>query len=480
MFNLSKTASKTKYQRNLLFAAMLSFLWVGLVASAGRSRADFSNVTDHFIYLPVIAKAPIEGLDFLNIERISLGSSGEQGNGASSRPTISDNGRFVAFVSAASNLVEDDTNNEDDIFVYDRETGLITRVSVDSQGNEANRDSEFPSISSDGRFVAFASRASNLVEEDTNGESDIFVHDRETGETTRVSVDSDGNQGYDFGSGDGSEHPAISGNGRFVAFDSTFFNLTAEDGDYRGIFVHDRQTKETTLISIDHSGEGANAPSFYPDISNDGRYVAFYSIAKDLIPSKIAAPEDFNPEGGQLFIRDRQTSAISRITSDSNGEPGNNDSYLPSISGDGRFVTYETMATNLSDNDSNESLDILLYDSTTITTQRISVSNNGTEADSWSYLPKISNNGYFIVYHSYATNLVANDTNGMGDIFFYNIDKQYTQRLSRSNSGAEGNGRSQRATMSADGTVVVFESEASNLVGGDTNAQSDIFIVQLD
>jgi Tol biopolymer transport system component len=212
-------------------------------------------------------------------ERVSLDSTGTQANGWSTYSAISADGRSVAFRSSASNLVVDDTNDLDDIFVHDRQTGATERVSVDSTGAQANDYSLVPAISADGRYVAFASFASNLVAGDNNGILDVFVNDRQTGATERVSVDSTGAQANGW-----SDYTAISADGRYVAFGSIANNLVA--GDTNGpidIFVHDRQTRATERVSVDSTGAQANDYSVDPAISADGRSVAFGSIASNLV-----------------------------------------------------------------------------------------------------------------------------------------------------------------------------------------------------
>ena len=202
------------------------------------------------------------------IRRVSVASDGTPGDDrsiASSSGIISANGRFVTYFSDATNLVPSDTNESLDVFVHDRLTGTTERVSVDSSGVQGNFESLEVSISADGRFVAFISRATNLVPSDTNESLDVFVHDRLTGTTERVSVDSSGVQGNDF-----CRSPSISANGRFVAFRSHASNLVPEgaNGNTADIFVHDRQTGATELASVDSSGVqgvgGALAPPLTP------------------------------------------------------------------------------------------------------------------------------------------------------------------------------------------------------------------------
>ncbi len=230
--------------------------------------------------------------------RVSADSSGVDGNGGSYEPSISGDGRFVAFWSPATNLVPGDTNSKEDVFVHDRQSGTTTRVSVDSLGVQGNGASLFPSISGDGRFVAFQSRATNLVPGDTNGWSDVFVHDRQTGTTTRVSVDSSGVQGNLD-----SSFPSISGDGRFVAFYSFANNLVSGDTNGRAdVLVHDRQSGTTTRVSIDSSGIQGKSLSEHPSISGDGRFVAFESAATNLVPGDTNAKRDVFVHGPYLIL----------------------------------------------------------------------------------------------------------------------------------------------------------------------------------
>jgi hypothetical protein len=226
--------------------------------------------------------------------RVSVDSAGNEGNGYSVDAAMSSDGRFVAFDSFASNLVPGDTNGTDDIFVHDRQTGATERVSVDSAGGQANDSSGTPATSTDGRFVAFTSSASNLVPGDTNDVSDIFVHDRQTGATERVSVDSAGGQANDR-----SGASAISGDGRFVAFGSDSSNLVSGDTNgARDVFVHDRQSGATERVSVDSAGIQGKANSRNPAISGDGRYVAFDSDTSTLVAGDTNGARD-------LFVHDR-------------------------------------------------------------------------------------------------------------------------------------------------------------------------------
>ena len=242
----------------------------------------------------------------------------------------------MAFQSIATNLVEGDTNGVDDVFVHDRRNGETQRVSLASDGTQGNGLSGGPSISADGRFVAFASEASNLVNGDTNGILDVFVHNRQNGETQRISLASDGTQGNGA-----SSTPSISTDGRFVAFASEAGNLVSGDtNNKRDIFIHDRQTGETRRVSVDSDGTQANLESYRLDISFDGRFVAFSSDASNLVNGDTNSEMD-------IFVHDCQSGETQLVSITSDGTQGNNTSFSPSISADGRWVTFISMASNL-------------------------------------------------------------------------------------------------------------------------------------
>ncbi|MEE8519568.1 MAG: DUF6531 domain-containing protein [Dehalococcoidia bacterium] len=282
--------------------------------------------------------------------------SQENENEDSYQPDISEGGRYVAFYSLASNLVVGDTNGTFDVFVHDRQTGATTRVSVDSAGNEAtggppSGGSREPAISGDGRLVAFHSWATNLVTGDTNSDPDVFVHDRQTGATTRVSIDSSSGQGNND-----SLDPDISGDGRLVAFRSSATNLVTGDtnGDF-DVFVHDRQTGTTTRVSVDSAGNQGNSDSYDPAVNGDGRLIAFRSFASNLVTGDTNG--DFD-----VFVHDRQIGTTTRVSVDSAGNQGNSDSYDPAINGDGHFIAFRSSATNLVAGDTNGVFDVFLHE----------------------------------------------------------------------------------------------------------------------
>jgi Tol biopolymer transport system component len=219
--------------------------------------------------------------------RVSVDTLGVEGDGDNYGPRISGNGRYVTFISAADNLVTGDTNVATDVFVRDLLLQTTTRVSVDSSGNQGNGNSGNPSISADGRFIAFDSQATNLVPGDTNGASDVFVHDNLTGTTTRVSVDSNGVQGDNL-----SYVPSLSAAGHLVAFVSLADNFAANDVNQTlDVFVHDLQTGQTTLVSANLAGDPGNGASTFPAISVDEHWIAFQSDATNLVASDLAGTD---------------------------------------------------------------------------------------------------------------------------------------------------------------------------------------------
>jgi len=392
-------------------------------------------------------------------ERVSVAAGGVQGNNNSGLASISSNGRYVAFSSDATNLVAGDTNNADDVFVYDRQTDSIQRVSVGAGGVQAR--GEAPSISGDGRYVAYASDASNLVSGDTNNAWDAFLYDRQTGQVERVSVASDESQG-----GNATYNPVLTSDARYVAFESSS-DFVANDVNYTfDIFVRDRQTGTTERVSMTAAGNSGNDSSYDPSISDDGRYVAFESRATDLVSGDTNSRFD-------VFVYDRQTDTTRRVSVSAGGAQGNDDSYDPSISADGRYVAFSSRASNLVSGDTNGTSDIFVYDLQTNSIQRAPAGVNGTL---YSYAPSISADGRYVAFESSATNLVSGDTNDKSDIFVYDRQAGVTRRVSVSSSGAQANLGSNRPALSADGAYVAFESIATNLVAGDTNNYQDVFV----
>jgi len=283
---------------------------------------------------------------------VSVNSNGVSGGGESSNPSISDDGRYVAFNSTAHDLVNDDLNGFNDVFVHDRLTGETTLVSRHGDGTQANNDSGDPSISADGRFVAFSSYATNLIEGGSLFKG-VFVHDRQTGQTTLVSRNTNGTPANDNTSG----NPSISANGRFVVFESGANNLVDDDTNNQSdIFIHDRETGQTTLISRNTNGTQGNMSSSSPSVSADGRFVAFQSEADNLI----SIDANFDSD---VFLHNLQTGQTSLISRHSNGTQGYLGSFGPSISADGRSLAFTSAAFNLVDNDTGNYYDVFISES---------------------------------------------------------------------------------------------------------------------
>ena len=298
--------------------------------------------------------------------RVSVTGNGAQADSHSLLPAIDGAGRIVAFYSDATNLVPGDTNNARDVFARDRQAGTTVRVSVDSAGTQANSQSFAPAVSRDGRVVAFHSDASNLVPGDANNASDVFVHDRQSRATTRVSVATGGAEGNGSSSA-----PALSADGRFVTFVSDATNLVTGDTNFaRDVFLHDRQTGTTTRISVSTAGDQGNIHSLSSAISDDGRFVAFSSYAANLVAG------DTN-ESADIFVRDRQDNSTSRVSVYSDGTEVEGDSLAPAISADGRVVAFDSDAWLLIWGDTNEARDIFVYDRQNGLTTRVSVDDGG-------------------------------------------------------------------------------------------------------
>jgi Tol biopolymer transport system component len=399
-----------------------------------------------------------------------------EANERSEKPAISFDGQLVAYVSKASNLVGSDTNfncgptsteNCPDIFLHNRQTSVISLISVSSAAVQGNNFSDSPAISDDGRFVAFVSAATNLVPNDTNGQLDVFLRDIQGGQTKRVSISSAGGQ-----SNGASLAPSISNDGRYIAFTSTASNLTANDNNsVQDIFVHDTATGVTNRVSISSAGQEANYWSLQPSVSADGRFVAFVSHATNLVTG------DSN-NTGDVFVHDRQTGATGRISVASNGTQANHISWAPDVSADGRYVVFSSNADNLASSDINQWGDIFLRDRVNNTTELISATTNRGPANSWSQFPVISNDGSSIAFFSWASNLTANDINNWPDIFLY---QRATTQFSL--VSVAGNGTQQLigvtdmlAEISGNGRYIAFATPLDNLVPSDTNGQQDVFV----
>jgi Tol biopolymer transport system component len=454
-----------------------------------QSRGKISQKV--FLLIPIIAVSAFAALIWMpatvgqsnrTTEQIDVSSSGERANfGSEVKVSLSADGRFLAFTSGASNLAPEKGLLQD-IFVRDRVSGTTELVSKNSNSEPSDGLSIDPAISADGKYVVFTSDATNLVPGDTNqcfyglldetsrpGDCpDIFVHNRETGQTELVSVSSAGEQANNQ-----SYAPAISANGRYVTFGSRASNLIPNDPNWSGLFIHDRQTGITERIKIAIAAKGDYS------ITPDARYIAYTGLSN----GKYA-----------INVYDRQTGVNEQISAPLPRRSLDGDSTNPVMSADGRFVAYTSRATTLVAGDTNFSRDVFVHDRLTHVTERVSVSSAGAQANGDStpgFFPSwvaISADGRRVAFSSSATNLVPGDTNTCAVPFYYSFpspgqcpdifvrDRETgaTSRVSLTFSGGEANNASYRAAMSNDGNVLAYLSLATNLVNEDTTSPSCI------
>lgn len=387
--------------------------------------------------------------------------------GDSSRPEISADGRFVVFASSAPNLVANDTNGVADIFVRDRSAALTSRVSLSTTGQEAHAPSLLPKISPTGRWIGFDSAAANLVANDGNGKVDVFVFDRDMSVLTRESVAQNGSDP------DGDSYvQAISSDGRWVVFSSLAANLVPGDTNlWRDLFIRDRWNASTQRCVLGLAGAEPNGLTIRAVMSADARFIAFESRASNLVVGDTNNTMD-------VFVLDRNTGAIARQSVGPVGEEGNGENDGPSISGDGRFVGFASYSTNLWPNDTNASSDVFLRDRVSGVLELASRSLGGGVPNQDSHLPGLSFDGRFASFNSMASDIVPADTNGVGDVFVLDRSNGSVQRVSVPTAGGEGDGLSIFPVMTWAGDEVVFESYASNMVPGDANQMRDVFIAR--
>lgn len=489
-------------------------------------------------YLPVVAGVllltAVAGSQ--ETTRVSVDSWGNEGDAASYACYVSGNGRVVAFESSASNLVPVDDNETMDVFARDLETGRVELLSVSTRGVQGNSASMGASISANGRVAVFQSYATNLVDPfqptidfgnlggtwnpghlddkhiDTDGlrapiheTLQVFGHDRKSGLTFMVSVTPQGK-----GGNAAADQPFISPDGRYVTFRSRATDLVNGVNDGRAhIFLRDLLLGTTEVISVGTNTTScwqyicADGDSAWGRISDGGRWVAFSSKATNLVPGDVNGVED-------VFLRDRLNNVTTRISvpgipidagpfvggktfapsivypdarglsihdgADANWE-ANGASTAPSISYDGRYVAFQSLADNLVPGDDNATFDVFVRDRITGVVSLVSIGLQGGVGDGESYMPVISPEGEFVRFTSQARNLVPADSNGMPDTFLRLVVPQETVRVSIDSIGQQANGPSLTDTggVSYGAGMVVFCNGADNLIVGDTNQVSDVF-----
>ncbi len=449
--------------------------------------------------------------------RASLSATGGQGTGPSTNPDMTPDGRYVVFESRAADLVPGDTNGKSDIFRKDLSTGEIVRVSIedpsnpdgiDADGENANDNSRNPTISADGRFVAFESDANDLVLGDTNGTTDIFIRDMSIStlltHTFRVSIEDPTNPdglGDDENANEASLKPDISDDGRYVAYESDAPDLIVSDTNgKRDIFVRDTLFDVTTRVSEDTAGNEANDESFNASISGDGSVVAFDSKASNLIAAGLDINDDRDvfvrnwlsptPTTTRVSVEDNGTVALPLdLDGDAGGDGDNpgtdgvpNDAFSsnPKLSGDGRFVVFVSTAADLvlADGNGTGVGDVFVRDRVLNTTRRVSVSTQGSEASLGGGAPDISRDGRWVVFQSSSPDLVLGDTNNAVDVFLRDTVQNTTIRISLATYGVETSPffSSASPTISNDGRFVTFVSNAPNLAPNDSNGTFDVYV----
>ena len=378
---------------------------------------------------------------------VSLSSAGAQGSGSSCCGVVSGDGRLVAFNSVATNLVAHDTNGVQDVFVRDVAGAKTRRISVSSDGAQANGPSRIDDISSDGRYVVFRSAATNLVPRDTNHHVDVFVRDLTAAMTRRVTNTRKGVQGKT-----NAGQASISANGDFVIFRESYGSRC---GSY-GVYVKDRLSGTLRLIRRKSNG----APMCLLDtpcgragsvsggrISDDGQIATFQR--RDKLSDCSAAPE--------VFLRDRTTGRTHTFDVFSREQD---------LSPSGRYVVFAS---------GSDGQDVFLRDRVTKTTTQLTGSDTQPPSGVSSHA-RISDDGAFVTFQSTASDLVSGDTNKRTDVFLHDVLGATTTRLSVTPGGNQLSRKSTRPSISADGRFVAFDSSAENIVVGDANHHRDVFL----
>lgn len=404
---------------------------------------------------------------------ISVGGSSTIADNYSQNPDISANGRYVVFASTATNLVTGDANGKSDIFLRDMQTSTTTAISVTAQSAVGNGDSMWPKISHNGRYVTFTSNASNLVAGDVNGMPDVFVRDVESGTTTIASKTASGMHA------DGSSEVSdISADGRFVVFHSTATDLVSPSpADSPQVYIKDLQTGAVKLLSKNTLGAAGNAASLNASINCSGNVVSFESAADNLVGGD-------NSHSWDVFVSHVNWSgdSVRGLTVDANATADNSE-----VSCDGNTITYQSAASNIVTNVSNPNnvRNVYSYDRSNEEHALISIANGNTNANNHSGDPVVSGDGRYIAFLSDAWNLTPNylpSIGGTTSVFIRDIKTGTTELLTR-NLDNDKIGGSQSPAISSDGSYVVFQNSVEALiydpgrgmVSSDMNGYGDIY-----
>ncbi|MGD9763356.1 MAG: hypothetical protein AB7V27_06560 [Candidatus Binatia bacterium] len=411
---------------------------------------------------------------FPPVELVSKGQNGRQPDANSNGPVTSGDGRCVAYYSDANNIVPEENNGFTDVFVFDRDTNTTVLASIGLSGQAANGPSMAqrfrPSIDQGCTCVGFSSDASNLVPGDENRRTDVFLRDLGAGETHLLSV------GLDGPANGPSSFTSADADCRRIAFQSLASNLVPDDTNGASdVFVFDRATQSITRVSLGAGGEQANGGSFSPAISADGRCVAFGSLATNLLPSV----PDTNRVADIYVACDGVVTCRASVSSD--GAQADQISFLPALNADGSIVAFKSNAGNLVPGDLNQASDVFVHVCATGETRRVSVGDRGQEGNDISIPPSISADGRFVAFGSFASNLLLNvSTGGNSQVYVRDLLLETTTLVSSALDGQPGNGPVPDVppSISSDGDWVTFASLASNLVPGNTQGYQNVFIRQ--
>lgn len=412
------------------------------------------------------------------------GGASNGASGASLDVDLSETGSLVAFSSAATNLVAGDTNGHVDVFVYDATTQTTERIALASAqpngpsgapasgvptgtGQQLDADvATGPVLDAAGDHVAFSSLASNWVTGDTNGVLDVFVFDRANDSAVRASVGP-----ADAQANGASWSPSLSSDGSQVAFASAATNLAPNDfGGHVDVFMRDLTTNETTMVSRRADGVALDRASSQPSISGDGERIAFVTEATNVIAGRVL------PAVPKVVVRERADGSMRVVSVATGGFLADRSASFPVLSQDGRYVAFLTSATNIGP-DSNAILDVYRHDLATGDTLCISVGPDGRAASAFRSRPDMSGDGRFVLFGSLSASIVQNDYNGVGDVFLRDTLLETTRAASVTPELRIASGLSLPRAISQDGSTVAFSSSASDVVAGDTNRASDVFVI---
>lgn len=438
-------------------------------------KREFKSAVLPLLLILIILSLAVNGQAAVtDIERVSLGTGGVQGNHDSYFLSMSEDASVVAFESFVSNWASDQSDlNFVDIFARDRTTNTTRKISVGPGGAISDQRSFDPIVSADGRYVSFISYATNLVPGDTNRHDyvddglDVFLYDWVTNSLKRVSLTWDGKQI------DGNSVGTITPDAKYVIFTSNGIDVESSPSNaarVNAIYVRDLQTGDIERITKGPGGAYPNGTVVGAVSSYDGRFIVYLSDATNLVTD--------NNGFRDVMLYDRQTQQTILVSKPVGGGASNGDSGKATISWDGRYIAFHSEATNLVPNDTNQKLDVFVYDRVTGELEMVSVSSTGAQGNEDSKEPAICDGGRFVSFTSEAANLVSVPHNGERQVYVHDRVTG-TTFLATGSDTFMGNGRAHRSTLSADCSTVGFATEASNMIVGDTNGYRDLFVGDL-